>query len=743
MHLVISNALARKSVSRQQTAEQRITSKITHIKKSPETVHAVALVLLCWIGAAHGDQIVNLDEAALLKLFDAKDLVSIASGYKQPLTKAPAVATVITAADIKAMGATDLDEVLETVPGIHVSRRASGYTPIYSIRGVYSGANPQVLVLINGVSISNLYLGDRNQVWGGMPVQAISRVEVVRGPGSAVYGADAFAGVINIITKTKQDINGTEAGGRVGSFDTYDGWALHGGTWAGFDVAATLEYHDTQGHKGIIDADAQTNFDQLFRTNASLAPGSVNLQAQNLDARLDLSRDKWRFRAGLQNRGNIGNGAGFAQALDPTNRYASERWNADLNYDNPDFAKDWNVKAQLSYLDTSQEIERNLTLFPAGARLPIDLTTGQIGRGPFVTFPQGYIGNPEVFERHASFNTSAFYTGFDRHTLRIGTGFNYGTLYNAKATENFGINPATGTANPLLPNFSLIDVTGTSGNFISTADRKNFFAFLQDEWKFARDWAFTAGVRYDNYSDFGNTINPRLALVWEARHDFTTKLLYGSAFRAPSFAELYLINNPVAQGNPSLKPETMDTVELAFDYRPIDKLRLGLNIFNYWWKDVVGSEIATSALYQNGGSKTGHGAELEMEWKVADTLKLLGNYAYQKTRNNETHHDAGYAPHHQVYLRANWNFMPNWQLTPQAKWIIDRSRSVNDNRPALADYTWVDMTLRRQHIAEHWEVAFSVRNLFDVDARDPSSSIIPNDLPLAGRNFFGEIRVNF
>ncbi|TAN65751.1 MAG: TonB-dependent receptor [Methylobacter sp.] len=701
-------------------------------------------MLLFCIDSAHGDQIVNLDEAALLKLFDAKDLVSIASGYKQPLTKAPAVATVITAEDIKAMGATDLDEVLETVPGIHVSRRASGYTPIYSIRGVYSGANPQVLVLINGVSISNLYLGDRNQVWGGMPVQAIARVEVVRGPGSAVYGADAFAGVINIITKTKQDIKGTEVGGRVGSFDTYDGWALHGGTWAGFDVAATLEYHDTQGHKGIVDADAQTvQFDRLFGSHASLAPGPVNLQAQNLDARVDLSREKWRIRAGLQNRGNIGNGAGFAQALDPTNRYASQRWNADLNYDNPDFAEDWNVKAQLSYLDTSQEVESNLTLFPPGARLPIDPATGQLGRGPFVTFPQGYIGNPEIFERHASFNTSAFYTGFNRHTLRIGAGFNYGTLYDAKATENFGINQLTGTANPLLPNFSLINVTGTPANFISTADRKNSFVFLQDEWKFAKDWAFTAGIRYDNYSDFGNTVNPRLALVWEARHNLTTKLLYGSAFRAPSFAELYLTNNPVGQGNPALKPEIMDTVELAFDYRPIDKLRLGLNIFDYWWKDVIGSALATTAMYQNGGNKTGHGAELEMEWKADDTLKFLGNYAYQKSQNKETNHDAGYAPHHQVYVRANWNFMPNWQLTPQAKWIIDRSRTANDNRPAVADYTWVDMTLRRQHIAEHWEVAFSVRNLLDVDARDPSSSTIPNDLPLAGRNFFGEIRVNF
>ena len=57
-------------------------------------------------------------------------------------------------------------------------------------------------MLINGIPITNLFQGDRNLVWGGMPVEAISRIEVIRGPGSALYGADAFAGVINIVTKT-------------------------------------------------------------------------------------------------------------------------------------------------------------------------------------------------------------------------------------------------------------------------------------------------------------------------------------------------------------------------------------------------------------------------------------------------------------------------------------------------------------------------------------------------------------
>jgi len=690
------------------------------------------------------------EEKALSQIYGGEEMVSIASGYKQPISKAPSVATVITAAHIKQIGATDIDEVLETVPGLHVERNTIGYNPIYTFRGIFSAFNQQVLMMVNGIPITNSYTGSRGEVWGGMPIQNISRIEVVRGPGSAVYGADAFAGVINIITKTKQDIEGTEVGGRVGSFDTYDSWALHGDEWAGFDVALALEYHTTNGQKSIVDADLQSQFDSAFGTHASLAPGSVNLSRDNLDARLDLSRGNWRFRGGLQHRSDWGNGSGVAQALDPVNRFGSDRWNADMTYHTDELADNWDFTTQLSYFETSQEIERNLTLFPAGTSLPIG-ANGQIGAGGLTTFPNGYIGNPEVWERHVRINQSFAYTGFQQHQIRSGVGFNYDSLFKARVSQNFGIDPATGTPIPSQPGIPLLDVSGTSSTFIPEVDRKVAYLFLQDQWNFASDWNLTAGARYDRYSDFGNTFNPRAALIWEASYDLTAKLMYGSAFRAPSFQEMYIINNPAQLGNPALKPETMQNIELGFDYRPLDRLRLGLNFFNFWWKDIirfVPDANTTTATAQNTGTQQGYGTEFETEWQAVDTLKIIGNYAYQRSRDEELNHDSGYAPHHQVYLRLNWEFLPEWIFSPQAKWIIGRNRSFGDTRSPVADYTWVDLTLRRQNLAKHVEVAFSVRNLFDVSAREPSlagspQAAIPNDLPLAPRSFYGEISINF
>ena len=107
------------------------------------------------------------EEEALIELYGDEEIISIATGSAQPISKAPAVATVITAKDIKEMGATDIDEALETVPGLHVSRRARQNLPIYTFRGVFDQNNPQVLMLVNGISINNLFVGDRSQVWGG------------------------------------------------------------------------------------------------------------------------------------------------------------------------------------------------------------------------------------------------------------------------------------------------------------------------------------------------------------------------------------------------------------------------------------------------------------------------------------------------------------------------------------------------------------------------------------------------
>jgi outer membrane receptor protein involved in Fe transport len=655
-------------------------------------------------------------------IYGNEDFVSIAAGHPQVIADAPAVATVITQADIRETGASTLSQLLETVPALHVSVSPIFYNSIYLVRGIYSAFNPHVLLMINGVPLTNLMFGNRGQVWGGMPVENIARVEVIRGPGSAVYGADAFSGVINIITKTKDDINDTESGLRIGSFDTRDAWVLHGGSFGKVDFAASLQLHTTDGQKSIIDADAQTQFDEMFGTSASLAPGSLNNQAKWLDTSLDMSHGKWRWRASYIALRDMGTSAGAGEALDPQGRGEADRFLFETTYHDPQFATFWDTTFQASYFDVSNR--GDLVIYPPGA------FSG--------AFPDGVIGNPYVFERHIRLGGSAFYTGFSSHILRIGAGGYYGDLYKAEETKNY--NPDGS------PIGATINVTDTADIFIPQKTRRVYYGYLQDEWHFYTDWSLTTGLRWDGYSDFGSTINPRLALVWHTKYDLTTKFLYGRAFRPPSFAESFVVNNPVTLGNPDLKPETIDTFEWVFDYHPSNRLNSKLSLFHYDMRDIIqfvpDPAPATTLTAQNLGEQSGHGFEWETAWNLSDSLKFMGNYAYQSAQDKKTKTDAGYAPQQQLYLRSDWRFAQNWRTTAQLSWVADRKRVAEDNRPPVDDYATFDLSLRWQTSLRDWEVSLIGNNIFDADAREPSPAPgrISNDLPLAGRSLFLEVR---
>jgi iron complex outermembrane receptor protein len=688
------------------------------------TTSVQTLVLLAGMAAAQtadekGDVDIDSLGLSLAELFDLE--VTIATGVKQSVARAPSVTSVITAQDIESMGVTDLDEALRSIPGLHVSY--NGYhNPIYAIRGIYSSFNYEILLLINGIPLKEPFMGDRS-LWVGMPVNAIERIEIIRGPGSAVYGADAFSGVINIITKTKEDIDGTEVGTRLGSFNTKEAWALHGVEWGGFDVAVAVEYLDTDGRSKVTASDPQTQFDQRDGTNASIVPIEVTRPRRNIDTRLDISKNNWQIRLGYQGRRNVGNPGGGYNTVDPYTRWNDDRFNADLTYHNSKITDDWDVTAQLSYLSLNTGYPNQIIYVPGNKDFP----TGM------------FLHNAAWASRQTRAEVSGFYTGLNNHMLRLGVGYHYTDLYKIENVIGFTRN-------------EFIDFSDTESNFAREMDRSNWNMFIQDGWSFLPDWEFTAGVRYDEYSDFGKTTNPRLALVWQTFPNFTTKLLYGQAFRAPTFNQTNTSeSNQYALGNPNLKPETIETWEIAFDYHATDALRFGLNLFTYNIKDKVifASEGGESELIraQNIGEQNGKGFEFETRWKITKKSSLLFNYAFQDSTNKTNNTKIIGTPQRQAYLRSDWLFVPNWLLNTQINWVGERKRGLNDPRKDMDAYTIVDLTIRRKKIQAPWNFAMSVRNLFDEDYREytdgPDSAgiiKIPNDLPMAGRSYWVELR---
>lgn len=706
---------------------------ITSAARARRLAGGLGTLALLAAPAAPAGELWDLSLAELGKI----RITSIATGTRTPVDKAAAVASVITADDILAMGATDVDQVLETVPGLHVTRSDQAYAPRYVIRGITSSYNPQTLVLINGIPLTSLFVGNRGNAWGGMPVRAIARIEIIRGPGSALYGADAFAGVINIVTKSRQDLEGTQVVARAGSFATRALALEQGASVAGFDVGLVLEAEATDGWRATVAQDRQSLFDQFYGSSASLAPGPVNTGKKMLDARLDIARGESRLRAGYQGRFDMGTGTGVFEALDPHGRARSERINADYTWSRREVAPGWGLDARVSYFRALQET-RGLWLLPPGATVPDASNT-------LHTYADGLSGNPGYREDNVRAEASARYEGAAAHVVRLGAGVYRGDMFKVTETKNFYPD--------LSPRPGLQDVSDSSETYLPERDRKSAYAFAQDEWKLAPAWQLTSGLRYDHYSDFGDTTNPRLALVWAPDNRHATRLLYGRAFRAPALAELFTSSNPVALGNPQLKPETIDSYELAFTDNVSAALLYTVNVFHYRIDDLI-TFVPTglgTVQAQNSGRRHGDGLELEADYSPLATLRLLLNFSCQRAVDETTGRAVGEAPGQEAYARSEWGLLPGWRLDGQLTWNGEQKRAAGDNRAPVAATTVVDLTLRRLDVIAGLDLAASVRNLLDEDVREPSPgpgpafpfTAMPGDFPMPGRSVYGEVTYRY
>ncbi|MCI5125260.1 MAG: TonB-dependent receptor [Candidatus Electrothrix sp. AR5] len=673
-------------------------------------------------------------------------LLLTATGSLKPVHLAPSVASVITAEDIEKIGATTLDEALETVPGLHVTPSFANLQSIYSIRGIHASMNPHVLLMMNGTPFTYIYNGSRLDGFR-LPISMISRIEVVRGPGSALYGADAFAGTINIITKDRFEVEGIHAGMRLASFDGLDVWAQHGGQYMGWNVGIGLEYWRGGSDKErVIDTDFQTKLDQAFGTDASLAPGPLHTDFESYNLHANFSRKQWTVRLWGWFLKDYEGGIGFVEALVPETKINSDQILSEVIWHDDELTEHLDLTVQLSY--QYRKDDALYQVLPPGSSVPVS-TEGNIFSSPtagVTTFTDGAFGQPILTEQQGSFDVIAKYEGWNQHNWRIAIG---GKVQNENTEEykNFGPGVIDGHRLSDKTDGTLTDVTGTEGIFMSDQNRTVLHTSLQDEWTFAKNWELTAGVRYDHYNDFGETVNPRLALVWETRYDLTTKLMYGHAFRPPSFTESYLKNNPVALGNPNLEPETIDTYEFAIDYKPTHTLKTIVSVFAYdidgLIEYVADPFPATTRTAQNYLNQKGHGLEVELKWEITPLLTVSSNFALQRAENKNTDAVVADAPGIQFYLSGTWNFMPDWYLNAQYFWTGDRQRAKGDHREDIKDNSFANMNLRRKNIMQHVDLAFSVRNIFNENIREPTSSSIPNDLPMESRSMYAELIYHF
>jgi outer membrane receptor protein involved in Fe transport len=667
--------------------------------------------------------------------------IHAATGTPKPLATAPAGASIITSSDLDALAGSDIIEALEAIPGLHVSRGSLFQAPRFFIRGITSSYNPHTLVLVNGMPMTSLLFGDRVGLQQWLPaIESVDRIEIIRGPGSATHGADAFAGVINVITRRPEQINDTEVHAQHGSFDSTRLSLVSGFESGALQTSLVVAYNRTDGDDPLIPADAQTGIDALMApfgvAPASRAPGPLNLGARNFEARLDMEWHSFRWQSAFNQVSRQETGLGLADALDPYGQWGNHLFSTDLEWQ-PVQEGHWQLGGRVNYLYASVFADKPSELSPPGA---------DFGAG---SFPDGVLGQPEYREESARVELSATYNGWNRHRIRLGTGFHWGDLFQTKGIVNFDL--SSGIPVPL-PG-GLTDVSDTPAIFQPEAQRTDRHFFVQDEWTFAPDWELTSGLRHDYYSDIGETVNPRLALVWTSTPWLSSKLLYGEAFRPPAFSELYSTNNPVFLGNPSLSPERLKSLELAFSLLPSEHWSADLNVYRLDARDFIDfvQDPGGSFTARNTGRVHGEGVEMEVRWQPVPAMQWMANYSYQDTRTRQTDQPLGMTPRDQATLRLRWTPAPRWHLLSQVTWVGKRLRNAGDMRDDLDGYTSVDLTLRHIRFQERMAIALVTRNLFDTDIREPSrgpgpgqpSPTVPDDLPQAGRSIELDARFRF
>ena len=673
----------------------------------------IVFSLLCLLHSNLTHSSVQAEETGLedmFAIFTEEEIV--VSALKRPRTvlKSPAIMSVITAKQIKQMGFRTLIDVLKIVPGFYISMDETGEREI-AVRGVLDDASQKIKVLIDGHSINDVWRGGAMWNFDDLPVENIKRIEIIRGPGSALYGQNAFLAVIDIITKDTEDIDGFQVTTSGGSFSTQNYNLLFGKELGGLKISGFLDYFDTQGFSKKIEQDV------LFPAAASRSPGQSQNRKEKTDLNLRLSYNNLEVKAKyMKKRRKDYIGVGDA-----------------LNEES--ILRDTYMFTEFTYkLSLSEKL--NMTPKVYYDQYNYDPFFEQRPDGHLGVYPEGIKGQLRFKQRTIGFENQVNYKLFEGNELTFGLQYEWIHQHDIKYGKN---------SHPIT-NANLTTVTDFTHDlpFTRKATRHIYAFYLQDEWNITKDIDLTIGVRHDRFTRFEGTTNPRVGLIWRFIEDAHLKLLLATAFKAPSFQEMFLTNNSVKIGNPSLDPEKINTFEIGLGYHFTEHMRASINYFYNRIRDKIILDTATPKQFQNGGGSRIHGIEAEWKADFGNDNYVFANYTFQDAEDTRDRNRLPDVPVHNGNIGINAGFCKYTNANLTTHLSGPRPREDGDTRRDIPAQALVNMTLIGKNFIDNFEVRGSVFNLFDKSYYDPApQNTVPTDYPQQGRSFTIELRYQF
>ena len=741
------------------------TNRFTH-----RLLVALALAGSCMAARAAG----NFDTLLAMDLDQLQNLtVSSASGVPEKMRHAPASMVVITAEDIRQRGYDDLAEVLQDVPGFDISiAGGTNYATAWQ-RGYRSPFGQRTLLLVDGV-VNNELWSQAPDLSRQYPLQSVERIEILYGPASAVYGANAFAGVINIITRPADEA-GDKAAGE---------WSLRGGSYHTRTVEGTYRqaFNDLQLSGGL----------RLFRSDD---PGLEDLQGRQgfVSAAWLADRNAWGPVLDIQHHGKP-LGEYYDPAADTSlllnlNYHdwkaglfwwrATEGYGMEYATDHAQVNVPWSRERSHLYL------ERSDTVFDDGA-LTTRLTARQSREwGDWTEAEPDWHTGQSAFSyvSNSHWNTQSRAWSLEQK-LDLATRGHWRWLGGWKAErrilagaysicgywepsawcpddpgisapgpEGFGPWVVHSTA-ATLPDSPEVPAAMPADNRVYVTSRN---AHLQGTWTHA-DWRASGGLLLDHHSTYGSHAVPRLSLAYDFSADTTLKLLYGQAWQEPPMIQVYGGWNG-RNANPGLQPEKAANSELVLMHATPGWLH-EVSLYDARYDNAIREDAI------NAAGRHVQGAEYRGRFELDVRHQRLSGYLYYtftQARDDEHYdpvagkwvageEDIGDIARHKLQLGLQIPLADGWDLNLRGRYVGKRelySRNpLRAQGDALAAYVTSDLNLRYRQ--NSWSVALAVNNLFDtayetpgiasanagVDTTQRAAGYYNSLLPQAGRSVY-------
>jgi outer membrane receptor for ferrienterochelin and colicins len=641
--------------------------------------------LLCVATALAQQETKDLGGASLEELGEIQ--VFSASKHMQDTRDAPSSVTVITADEIQKYGWRTLADILQNVRGFYVT-----YDRDYSFVGVRGFGrlgdwNARVLVLVDGHRINDNILGQG--MLGSeflVDVEMIERVEIIRGPSSSLYGADAFFAVINVITRKRPQLKGLELSFAPASYGTYQGRASYGGQYKGIEMLLSGTFYNSAG---------QTLFFPIFGNPANNYGITSNTDYESYEHVIATVSFRGFTLQGLFSDRDKGVPTGYYGSLfnDPRTKNVDTHQYFDLSYQHT-IAEKWDLTARTSY---DQDRLQGPVVYATG--IP-----GEPTNVDTYSF-RGYWWDSEAQLTH---------TVLANHKITLGT----------EIIENLRQDQGDYTTVP-------IAFTPVPGNSLIWA------LYAQDEFAIMHKLTLSAGLRYDHYSAFGGTTNPRLALIYHLSQPTTLKLLYGTAFRGPEPFETTPDFGVSYDNNLQLQPERIYSIEGVVEQAFGQHFNLSGSVFQNRIDNLISLQTVLSdnqLEYENSGKVNATGVEVEFDGRFAGGLQTIASYSYTDAEDALTHQILNNSPQHLGKLNLALPVLRQKLVAALDAQYTSSRQSLAGN--SVSGFSVFNVTLLGHTLGKHLDLSASVYNILDKKYFDPGRPEDPeNEIQQDGRIF--------